>query len=215
MFKTKENHKHKHQKVKKLFSLPVIATIGNIRLKRKSWNGNTIIQTVPDKSLAWYVDCRPHTILSKKSVPKKHYKGHPREWEVLPREWIDVTSKINNDKGIIERAEIQYQDTGRSEVKIIVNEIKELSVPQDKYIWQGEIKLHKNKSDMEKARAKDKGEKDYHCLENEFESHWFDEPLNKPIRKVRIKRDRSRWIIRFTVQKKFETLQKKLLAKDS
>ena len=213
MFKTKDKDQHKHRKVKKVYSLPVIeGSMGNIRLRRRSWNGDTIIQTVSEESLGGYVNCRPHTILSKNSVPKKHYQGHPKEWKVIPREWIDVTDKINNDKGIIEKAEIQYQDKGRSEVKITVNEIRELFVPQDKYIWQGEIKRYKNKSDMEKARAEDKGEKSHHCLENEFDSHWFAEPLNKPIRKVRIKKDVGRWIIRFTVGRKFEALKKTLLS---
>ena len=207
MFRTKKNQIREHGKVRKIYSLPVISTIGSIRLKRRTWRGDTIIQTVPEENLAKYGDCRPHTILSKNSIPKKHYDGClPDELEVISRDWVDVTDKIKNNKGIIEKTKIQYQDAGRSRVQITVNEIEKLSVPREKNRWEGKIKLYENSSDMEKAQANDQN--NHHCLKDEF--YWFDEPFRAVnlSRKIGIRKreDKTIWCIEFTVDKKIKRL---------
>ena len=72
----------------KFFSLPVITGIGNIRIKKKSLGmAKDIIQTVAEESFVKYGyegKQRPHTILSKNSIPKKHYSGMPKDWDPQP-----------------------------------------------------------------------------------------------------------------------------------
>ena len=84
-----------------MFSLPIITQIGNIRIKRNSWDNSNIIQISPEESIAKYgykAKQRPHTILSKNSIPKKHYSGMPKDWNPQPIKWIDVPRDNVKDK---------------------------------------------------------------------------------------------------------------------
>ena len=210
------HYPHNHKKVRGVYSLPVKENIGKFRLSRKTWNGSRIFQTMPEKSAAKYNDLLAkdniylHTILSKNSVPKKHYVGYPEKLHVIPRYWTPVPDKIKSNNSMIEKAEIIYQDAGRCRVKLEVNEIKHLPVPQDKEEWEGKIILH-NSDDSLKNFTED--QENHHCLGSEFEQKWFDRPFKaipekpksekingKQLRgEVRIKKIKSRWCIEFTV----------------
>ena len=201
------HHPHKHKKVRKVYSLPIISTIGNIRLSRKTWNGNRIFQTMPDESLAKYSTGRPHTILSRNSVPKGYYKGHPKKWDVMPRDWIDVTDKIESNDSIT-KAKIIYQDAGRCRVKLTVNEVKHLSIPQDKDEWEGKIILYDG------IQESTQDQKNHYCQRTEFK--WFDEPFKAidPGRKIEVsKQGENIWSIEFTVRQ--STRIKELLTENS
>ena len=213
-------HPPKHTKVRKKYSLPVKSEgRGTIRFRRKTWNGGKIFQIMSAKSAAKYNDLLEqynthwlHTILSKNSVPKKHYVGYPEKWYVIPRYWINVPDKIKGNNSMIEEAEIIYQDADRCRVKLEVNEIKHLPVPQDKEEWEGKIILHNNDESCKKFTE---DQKNHHCvcLQSEFEQKWFDKPFKAIIEKakskkvngkelrgqVKIKKVKSRWHIEFTV----------------
>ena len=170
LFATKQ--KTSHQKVRKVYSLPVMSGIGNIRLKRKAWHGDTIIQTVPEASLAKYGYAgkdRPHTILSKHSVPKKHYTGISGKWEVEPLEWVDVSQEHITDNRVIS-AQIKSQDAGRCELKLVVDSIDNISLPETDS-WKGKIKKFADEDALSKAKENQKN-KDHFCLSSEF--CWFD-----------------------------------------
>ena len=195
--------KHPHKKVRKVYSLPVVATIGNIRLKRKAWNGSTIIQTVPEESLAKYGYAgkeRPHTILNKNSIPKKHYTGMPHEWSLEPLKWIRVSiDKIGEKENII-AAQIINSDADRCRVCLTVSSIQDLSLPQDKSNWKGKIICHDDDSSLKEAQAGGtKG--NHHCLSSEWK--WFSEPfvLPRDRREVEMKTNSDGVMITFTVRK--------------
>ena len=195
--------KHPHKKVRKVYSLPVVATIGNIRLKRKAWNGSTIIQTVPEESLAKYGYAgkeRPHTILNKNSIPKKHYTGMPHEWSLEPLKWIRVPMDKIGEKENIIAAQIINSDADRCRVCLTVSSIQDLSLPQDKSNWKGKIICHDDDSSLKEAQAGDtKG--NHHCLSSEWK--WFSEPfvLPRDRREVEMKTNSDGVMITFTVRK--------------
>ena len=205
--------KYSHQKKRKVFSLPVIATIGNIRLKRKTWDRNTIIQTVPEESLARYgcgykSEDRPHTILSKNSIPKEHYTSIPGTWNIEPRKWVSIPKEYLKDIAkdlkdtVIIWAKIKHQDAGRCTACITVSSIKGLSLPQDKPYWKGKVIYYKDKQSLDKAQDKDKNNSNYHCLFSGYK--WFSKPfaLPKDRRQVIIRRSPQEGIIvEFTISK--------------
>ena len=188
MFCTKQKQDRLHKKVREEYSLPLKSTIGNIRISRKTWNGNRIFQTMPEASLAKYSNGKPHTILSRNSVPKGYYEGYPKKWEEDQRDWKDVTAKIKSNNSII-KAEIIYQDAGRYRVRLTVNEIKNLPIPEDR---DGKQKWF-------------------------FDEPWFDEPSFKKTiafdRKIEISKQGEIWSIEFTVRKTTEI--KELLTENS
>ena len=194
--------KHPHQKKRKVFSLPVIATIGNIRLKRKTWDGNAIIQTVPEESLAKYGydgRGRPHTILSKNSIPKKHYTGIPSTWKPEPLRWLSIPKEDIADEVII-CAEIKNQDAGRCTARITVSSTEALSLPQNKTDWQGKVVCHDDTEALKEAQDNDKKD-NYHCLLSEYK--WFCKPFELPPnrRQVSIQLSQLGIIVEFTIAK--------------
>ncbi len=208
LFANKQS-KNGHNKIRKVFSLPVKADIGNIRLQRASWDKTPIIQIVSEESLSKYGydgKGRPHTILSKRSVPIKHYTGIPdsldvegREWKKIPLEEINKLSD-NLKKIGIKHAEIIYQDAIRCMVRLTVPSVESLSLPQNKPDWIGKIICHENEEEMEKARKQGKND-NYHCLSSQYK--WFDAPFALPRnrRKVSIKTTLEGQMIEFTISK--------------
>ena len=201
--------KQPHQKVKKVYSLPVVATIGNIRLRRRTWDQTTIIQTVPQESIAKYgykskSKDRPHTILSKNSVPKKHYTGIPPKWKIEPLKWIEVPlNEIEKKEGIeILCAQVILKDAGRCTACLTVSSIENLSLPQDKANWKGKIIQHDSgaKSSLEGGKIYDK-KNDHHCLSSEGE--WFPKPFSLPKDRseVEMKTNSDGITVKFTIGK--------------
>ncbi len=207
----------KHNKKRKVFSLPVLANIGNIRLIRKGWNGKTIIQNVAEESLAYYGitenNGRPHTILSKNSIPTGHYSGIPKELPVEPIEWKKIPDKDikeyneNTEHCKIVDGEVKYKDKGRCMAKLRVSdeEIKKLSIPKDKLYWKGKLLIHEDEDKREEIQEKRNGNNRYY-----FPSEWcwFDKPFELPSpkdtsrREVEIrKNDNNLYEIEFTIQK--------------
>ena len=169
LFSSKKHHPH--QKVKKVYSLPVLATIGNIRLKRKSWDGTAIIQTVPEESLAKYGydgKDRPHTILSRHSVPKKHYLGES-PLKPQPTQWVEVPATSTNDI----KVEIQHKDAGRCLMKITTPSIDNISLPPVSQggTWEGKVLEHETKEELKNAISK--SDTNHHILKGELK--WFNE----------------------------------------
>ena len=193
--------KHPHQKVRKVYSLPVVAAIGNIRLRRRTWDVHTIIQTVPEESLARYGydgKSRPHTILSKNSIPKKHYDGLPENWTPYPREWKKIP-KGDAEEPIL-HAEVKNKEADRCWARLTVKCIKKFSLPQDKSEWKGKVKRYDNESDLNEAKDKDQ-QGHYHCLESKFK--WFDKPFEmiRERNDVSLKGCPEGYIVEFTIQK--------------
>ena len=198
---------HKHQKVRKVYSLPLKESIGNIRLRRKSWDKKIIYQTVPEESIAKYQDCRPHTILSKNSIPRGYYEGYPKKWEILPREWQSVTEQIkkeNNNK-IVHKAEIKYKDADRSQIRLTINtsDINELALPQDKDNWEGKIVF-----DTQQQQSNN-----HYYPKSQLDSKWFQYPISSSStdfnRKITMyKKSSNEIIIEFIINKKTKTFLK-------
>ncbi len=195
-----------HNKVRKVFSLPVQISIGNIRLQRKSWDKTQVIQIVAEESLAKYGydgKGRPHTIISKNSVPKKHYTGIPDNWNLEPLEWKRVpVEKITLRTPDIEvkDAKIKNKDAGRCMARLKVSSIKDLSLPQDKRDWKGKVICHESEEEMKKAQDRDKKD-NHHCLSSQFK--WFDTPftLQNDRREVEIETSPDGKVITFTISK--------------
>ena len=200
---------HDHQKARKVYSLPVKASIGNIRLQRKTWHGDTIIQTVAEESLSKYGydgKDRPYTILSKNSVPKKYYLGLPSDLErkPQPREWIPIPlNEIEDNDITIQKAEIINQDANRCKVKISVDfeTASYLSIPNKNH-WKGKIICHTTNEKLEEAIEKDTN--NYHYLNTDY--RWFSEPFKLPMeknksREVKVEKTSNHALITFTVSK--------------
>ena len=205
---------HDHKKVRKVYSLPMLTGIGNIRLRRKTWDNNTIIQTVGEESIAKYGydgKDRPHAILSKNSVPKKHYSGLPKNWPVQSRKWITIPIEgIKNNEVPIQSAKIINQDANRCTAKITIDftTASTLSIP-DKEHWKGKIVCHETDEELQKAKTKDK-KNNYHCLNNNYK--WFSDPFKLPMennksREVKIKRGSDHVFITFTISKNTQIKQ--------
>ena len=152
LFKDKLNSNiSNHNRKRKVYSLPVIASIGNIRLQRRSWNEQEIIQTTAEESFAKYgLDGkqRPHTILSKNSIPRKHYSGipdnlppEPIKWKTIPSEYLGQEAY---KKFSIWSGKIIYQDANRCAVKLKVKDIINLSLPENEQFWEGRVYRHEN-----------------------------------------------------------------------
>ena len=133
------NSKNKHQKVRKNFSLPVVSTIGSIRLRRKSWDGKNIYQVTGDESLAKYgFDgvVRPKTILSKNSVPIKHYQGIEKENTIEPLNWIEIDKNSLVDDSILS-AEIKNRSAGQVSIKVELCDLDNICLKEVN--WSGSI----------------------------------------------------------------------------
>ncbi len=200
--------KNGHNKVRKVFSLPVKSAIGSIRLQRKSWDKTQIIQVVAEESLAKYGyggKDRPHTIISKHSVPIKHYTGIPDSWDLEPLEWKEIPVeevKLSYDqrKNEIKNAKIKNKDAGRCKAKITVSSIENLSLPQDKSSWKGKVICHENERELEDAQGRDRNG-NHHCLSSQYK--WFDVPFALPNdrREVSIETTSEGIAITFTISK--------------
>ncbi len=149
-----------HNKVRQKFSLPVKIGIGNVRIKRSSWDGRDIIQISSEESLAKYGydgNERPHTFLSKNSIPIKHYSGIPKKLKPYPLKWIDILKQDIIDKKILS-AQVKNQDASRCCVKIQVQSIDHLSelkkLLSNQNIWKGKIIQYKEKDFLERLRLK-------------------------------------------------------------
>ena len=195
IFRDKQNGSIKnHNKKRKVYSLPIIVGIGSIRLKRRTWNGQSAIQTVATEGLAKYgLDSkqRPHTALSKNSIPIKHYFGIPQELHPEPREWKQIPDKDiikYNEDGDIEilSGKVKHQDAGRCRVKLRVRDIQSLSLSQDKNNWKGKLFRYDKIKDWQEKTTNEKGE-NYHYLSSEW--RWFSKPFELP-------RDRNEVIIK-------------------
>lgn len=211
------NDTHKNQvrsKRRKVFSLPVRTNIGNIRVRRQSWNGDNIIQTTSEKSLARYgynSNERPHTILSKNSIPKKHYSGIPENLSPQPLKWVDIPINSDIADDDILSVKVKIKDANRCIVKLTVQAIKNRSLPQDKPSWEGKVIQHNDEASLKKAQEKSNGV-DYHCLKPEY--YWFKQPFNMPRDRnnVKLRKCPSGYDIEFTIQKT-QQIQKWLLNK--
>ncbi len=207
LFKNNQSE-NSHNKVRKVFSLPVKSTIGSIRLQRESWDKTSIVQVVAEESLGKYGYAgkdRPHTIISKNSVPIKHYTGIPDSWDLEPLEWKEVPVEEiklpdNLTKVEIKDAKVMNKDAGRCVVSLTASCIENLSLPQDKPFWQGKVICHENEDELENAQDQDKND-NYHCLSSQYK--WFDTPLALPNdrREVSIETNSDGKVITFTVSK--------------
>ena len=211
LFRREEDHQHPHQKVKKVYSLPILTTIGNIRLRRNTWDRKTIIQTVSDDSLAKYGlegKDRPHTILSQNSVPKKHYSGLPQSWNIEPIEWMTISQKDITDS-CIQCAKVRHKDSGRCDAKITMNiaDIGKISIPfiSKRDSWKGKIKLYEDKENFKKAKETNRS--DYHLMSSDFQ--WFSQPFKFPKdrNEVKIKSFDDIVTVEFTIPKTTQVKQ--------
>lgn len=212
MFGDKHNSNiRSHNKRRKVYSLPVIATIGSIRLQRRAWSGQNVIQTAADESIAKYgLDSkqRPHTVLSKNSIPVKHYSGIPEKLRPEPREWKQIPKEniaAHNSSGDVKiiSGKVKHQDTTRCRVKLEVDDIQKLSLPQDKMDWKGKLFRYENVKDLEESVGNEKGGNHY-CLSSAWS--WFSEPFKLPEdrNEVTVKIVGDAYVVEFTVQKTVE-----------
>jgi len=200
-----------HNKRRKVYSLPVIATIGIIRLQRRAWSGQNIIQTAAEESIARYgLDSkqRPHTVLSKNSIPVKHYSGIPERLRPAPSEWKEIPeesiAKHNGDGAVrILSGKVKYRDANRCRVRINVDDIRQLSLPQDKMNWKGKLFRHERVATLEERVENEKGD-NHHCLSSEW--RWFSAPFKLPENRneVTVKSIGGVYVVEFTVQKTAE-----------
>ena len=210
---------NKHNKVRQKFSLPIKIGIGNIRLKRYSWNDRNIIQVSSEESLAKYGydgKERPHTMLSKNAIPIGHYSGIPQTLKPQPLKWINIPKKDITDKKILS-AQVKNKDADRCLIKIKISNIDQLSVPKlldNQYYWEGKIIQYSNQKSLNNSK---KNTKSYHCLESKYK--WFDFPFNLSkdrnkiiIRKEKIHNNKLIYNIEFTTQKN-KNVKKWLLGK--
>lgn len=133
------NLKNKHQKVRKNFSLPVVSTIGTIRIRRKSWDGSDIYQVIGDESLAKYGfdgTVRPKTILSRNSVPIKYYNGKEKVVLIEPLSWINLDIDDLTDSSIIS-AQIKNRSAGQVSIKVELSSLDNICLKEDS--WSGNI----------------------------------------------------------------------------
>ncbi|MDD9883095.1 MAG: type II-B CRISPR-associated RNA-guided endonuclease Cas9/Csx12 [Gammaproteobacteria bacterium] len=212
MFGDKHNSNiRSHNKKRKVYSLPVVATIGSIRLQRKAWSGQNVIQTAAEESIAKYgLDSkqRPHTVLSKNSIPVKHYTGIPENLRPEPREWKKIPEEsiaAHNSSGgaQIFSGKVKHQDAGRCRALLKVDDIQKLSLPQDKKNWKGKLFRHENVATLEERVGNEKGN-NHHCLSSEW--WWFSAPFKLPDgrNEVTVKNVDGIYEIEFTVQKTAE-----------
>ena len=200
-----------HNKVRKVFSLPVKSNVGSIRLQRKSWDKTSSIQVVAEESLGKYGyegKGRPHTIISKHSVPRKHYTGIPDSWYVEPLEWKEVpveeikvlVGEGGQGNGKIIDAKIINQDADRCMVRLTISSIQNLSLPQDKSHWKGKVFCYENAEKLKEVQEKDKN-RNHHCLLSQW--RWFEKPFALPNdrREVEIETNSDGKVITFTVSK--------------
>ena len=209
LFRDKQNSSIKnHNKKRKVYSLPMVATIGSIRLERRAWNGPSVIQTAADEGLSKYgLDAkqRPHTVLSKNSIPIKHYRGLPGELIPEPREWKEIPdayiSDYNKRSGGVKicLGKVKHQDAKRCRIIIRVNNIDQLSLP-DKDNWQGKLFRYDTEDEREGKLEKEKGANG-HYLSSEWQ--WFEKPFELPKDRnaVTIRKIDGIYEIEFTIQK--------------
>ena len=193
MFRNRQasNFKH-HNKKRKVYSLPVISEIGTIRLSRRAWTAQSILQTAAKKGIAKYGRGgrqRPHTILSKNSIPVKHYYGIPEELHPEPREWERITDedivKYNKDGDIdILSGKVIYQDPGRCRVRFRVKDIRQLCLPHDMQTWKGKVFRYENAGDLQEKLTQ--GNRGHHCLLEDW--RWFLSPYTVPFVRHKTKR---------------------------
>ena len=210
-----ESNVSMHRKVRKVYSLPTLASTGSVRLRRRSWDGEEIIQNAADEGLAKYgLDGkdRPHTILSKNSVPVGHYTGvqsslapKPRAWIGIPDEFISNYNRSGTGDNAppslqIDSGKVKHKDAGRCEVKLLVkaSDIDKLSLPDVDGAWKGKLKQHKNKGQRDKATENERGNT-AHFTESEWQ--WFEKPFSLPTdrNQVDIRKDGHLYEIHFTV----------------
>ena len=219
---TNNQSTNNHNKVRKVFSLPVKSDVGSIRLQRNSWDKSHTVQVVAEESLAKYGydgKDRPHTILSPRSVPRKYYTGIPNRWNLEPIEWKTVPSKElrtvkNNQCNCrIINAQIKHKDADRCEVRLTVSSIQNLSLPQERSDWKGKVLCHENDEKLAEAQNRDK-KGNHHCLSSQWK--WFEKPFALPQdrREVEIETNPDGKVIYFTVSKS-NTLRKWLLGKET
>lgn len=87
----------KHQKARRVFSLPMkpAGIKAQFRIRRQSWSGeedDKIIQMQCQErgNKAWFGKNRPHTMLSKNTVPVGHYNGCQDLSVIVNTAWISV-----------------------------------------------------------------------------------------------------------------------------
>lgn len=180
-----------HHKVRKVFSLPVVANFGNIRIARRSWVGDTIVQVQGEESLAKCgVDGkdRPHTFLSQNAVPIKHYSGIAESLPVYRLEWIRVpAADIAESDGLFAKfdgvlsVDVYNKEAGRCRLRM---ETKRLGDRLGEFpvaavfsggvdSWSGQIKLHGDEKAL--AKAQSKGGKNFNILKKDW--RFFDAPF--------------------------------------
>ena len=85
---------------------------------------------------------------------------------------------------------IKHKDANRCIVKLTVNSINGLSLPQNKNTWQGKVVQHNSKSRLQNAKDKD-NRGYYHCLKSNYQ--WFDKPFDMKERNSVILNNLSSW----------------------
>jgi len=179
---------------------------------RKGWNGETIIQNAAEDSLSKYgiieKNGRPHTILSKNSIPIGHYSGIPEnlpvepiEWKKIPLDFFKKSYKKDTEHNEIVYGKVQHKDSGRCVVQLGIKNIENLSLPQDKKdYWKGKLLRHKDKNKKDAVEKKEKGNNCHYLLS---EWRWFNKPfeLPKDRNEVEMWNNGDLYEIKFTIQK--------------
>ena len=208
MFRDKQNSKIKnHNKKRKDYSLPIVIGIGELRLERTAWNGQKIVQTAAVEGISKYgLDSkqRPHTILSKNSIPIRHYTGFPNELRPEPREWRKISENYINtyNSGQVVKilsGKVKHRDAGRCRVCLEVSGTQQLSLPQDKSNWTGKLFRYDDTKECEEKTKNEKGE-NHHFLLSEWQ--WFGSPFELPNdrNEVKIRKSGDAYKIEFTIR---------------
>ena len=206
-----------HSKVRKVFSLPIKASVGNLRLCRKNWFNEKVFHLSGEESVKSYgLDGKGHvhTILSKNSIPTKYSGGLPEHLKPEPIEWIAVSDQHFPEgdlKKDIVSCEVKYKDRSRSEVRIKVSASCKL-LPMfslSSCEWEGKVLIYDKLEDLEKGEKNNS--QNLHILKEKF--LWFSKPftLSKDRNNVKVTEEtncgKKIYIIIFTVGKKFNSFK--------
>ena len=214
----------KHHKARKVFSLPVKATHGLTRLQRRAWTGKKIIQLASQEKLASYDGGHPHTILSKNSIPVKHYGGLPSSLlpsEKKPKPISAAVIKEHNKggKAALVSGTVIYKEASRSIVRVKAANLNGLSLPQTAANgWKGDLHKHPTPAERDKAREKSKNLNAWHVSDDEYQ--WFALPFALAMRKqagaaskksrgeIAVKKHQEGYVVEFVASAPFERFLK-------
>ena len=206
----------KHYKVRKVFSLPVRSNIGTVRLRRRSWSNQHTIQLVAEEAFAIYDENeRPHTLLSKNSIPKKHYDGIPKNWPAIRQEDLhfpDEFIKDYNEKSEIEisSAVVSYKEAKRSFVTLVVSSLNFNKLPFPSQVQEEEfckMKILKSRDKLKEQSAEQEQTKIY----IDEDSKWFYKPFHnfRDDSEIEIKKEKNGHSLKFVVASTYSYFKEK------